>query len=226
MDRSLPGSSVHGILQVRILEWVALPSSRGSSRPRDWICISCVSWIDRQVFTTGTTWSEVKVAQSCLTLWDPKDCTVPVQSSPGQNSPHLTELEWVSFPFPRDLPNPGFDPRSPTLQADSLPAEPPRSPKGSWLPCYGKLRVNSLCFFHLIYKNKWTVPCLRLYYQGNSVYSINTWWISEQINKWKPKIVSWIVNLSPFWLQTYSLPYPLLHPPSLISQANHIHSFL
>ena len=35
MDCSLPDSSLHGILQVRILEWVAMPSSRGSSRPRD-----------------------------------------------------------------------------------------------------------------------------------------------------------------------------------------------
>ena len=34
MDCSLPGSSVHGILQVRMLEWVAMPSSRGSSQPR------------------------------------------------------------------------------------------------------------------------------------------------------------------------------------------------
>ena len=35
MDCSLPGSSVHGILQARILEWVAIPFSRGSSQPRD-----------------------------------------------------------------------------------------------------------------------------------------------------------------------------------------------
>ena len=40
---SLPGSSVLGILQTRILEWVAMPSSRGSSQPRDLICISGVS---------------------------------------------------------------------------------------------------------------------------------------------------------------------------------------
>ena len=39
---SLPGSSVHGILQARILEWVAIPFSRGSSRPRDQTCISCI----------------------------------------------------------------------------------------------------------------------------------------------------------------------------------------
>ena len=35
MDCSLPGSSVHGILQARILEWVAISFSRGSSRPRN-----------------------------------------------------------------------------------------------------------------------------------------------------------------------------------------------
>ena len=35
MDYSLPGSSVHGILQTRILEWVAIPFSKGSSKPRD-----------------------------------------------------------------------------------------------------------------------------------------------------------------------------------------------
>ena len=35
MDGSLPDSSVHGIFQARVLEWVAIPFSRGSSRPRD-----------------------------------------------------------------------------------------------------------------------------------------------------------------------------------------------
>ena len=43
MDCSPPGSSVHGVLQARTLEWVARPSSRGSSRPRDWTHISCIS---------------------------------------------------------------------------------------------------------------------------------------------------------------------------------------
>ena len=41
MDHSPPGSSVHGILQARILEWVAMPSSRGSSQLRDQTLISC-----------------------------------------------------------------------------------------------------------------------------------------------------------------------------------------
>ena len=43
MDYSLPGSSVPGILQARILEWVALPSSRGSSQPRDWTWVSHIA---------------------------------------------------------------------------------------------------------------------------------------------------------------------------------------
>ena len=45
MDWSLPGSSVHGIFQARILEWVVISSSRGSSQPRDWAPVSCISCI-------------------------------------------------------------------------------------------------------------------------------------------------------------------------------------
>ena len=40
MDCSLPGSSLHGILQARVLEWVAISFSRGSSWPRDWTQVS------------------------------------------------------------------------------------------------------------------------------------------------------------------------------------------
>ena len=49
MDYNLLGSSVHGILQARILEWVAMPASRGSSQLRDWILISHVFCTGRQV---------------------------------------------------------------------------------------------------------------------------------------------------------------------------------
>ena len=46
MDCSPPGSSVHGGLQARTLEWVAMPSSRGSSLPRDRTWVSCISrWV-------------------------------------------------------------------------------------------------------------------------------------------------------------------------------------
>ena len=42
MDYSLPGSSVHGIFQERIVEWVAISFSRRSSQPRDWTRVSCI----------------------------------------------------------------------------------------------------------------------------------------------------------------------------------------
>ena len=47
MDYGPPCSSVHRILQARILEWVAIAFSRASSRPRDRTCVSYVSWIGR-----------------------------------------------------------------------------------------------------------------------------------------------------------------------------------
>ena len=49
MDCSLPGSSAHGILQARILEWVAMPFSKGSFPPRDGTCISGVFCLRRQI---------------------------------------------------------------------------------------------------------------------------------------------------------------------------------
>ena len=55
-DCSPPGSSVPGILQARILQWVAMPSSRGSSRPRDGIHVSYAPALAGGFFTTGATW--------------------------------------------------------------------------------------------------------------------------------------------------------------------------
>ena len=60
----------------------------------------------------------MKVTQSCLTLCNPMHYIVH-----GILQSRI--LEWVAVPFSRDLPNPEIKPRSPTLQADSLPAEPP-----------------------------------------------------------------------------------------------------
>ena len=57
----------------------------------------------------------------CPTLCDPIDYTVH-----GIFQARI--LEWVAFPSPGDLPNPGIEPRSPALQADSLPAEPQGEP--------------------------------------------------------------------------------------------------
>ena len=67
---------------------------------------------------------KVKVAQLCPTLWDPMDYTV-------HGILQARILEGVAFPFSGDLLNPGIEPRSPALQADSLPAEPQGNPQ--WL---------------------------------------------------------------------------------------------
>ena len=59
-DCSPLGSSVHGILQTRILEWVAMSSSRGSSQPRDQIRVSCVSCIGSLILHHCATWEAPK----------------------------------------------------------------------------------------------------------------------------------------------------------------------
>ena len=56
MGCSPPVSSLHGIFQARILEWVAIPSSKGSSPPRDWTWVSCVSCTGSQILSHWTTW--------------------------------------------------------------------------------------------------------------------------------------------------------------------------
>ena len=59
-DRSPPDFSVHGILQARTLERVAMPSSRGSSPPRGRTCISHVFCIAGGFFTTSTAWEALE----------------------------------------------------------------------------------------------------------------------------------------------------------------------
>ena len=56
MDCSLPSSSVHVILQARILEWVAISLSKGSFQPRDQTQVSYVSCIASKFFTVSATW--------------------------------------------------------------------------------------------------------------------------------------------------------------------------
>ena len=64
------------------------------------------------------------VSPSCVTLCDPMDYCLPGSSR--------QECEnRLPFPSPGGLPDPGIEPRSPTLQADFLPAEPPGQPKNT-----------------------------------------------------------------------------------------------
>ena len=65
MDCSLPGSSIHGIFQARVLEWVAISFFRGSSQPRDWTKVSHTAgrrftiWATREALTTES--EELKI---------------------------------------------------------------------------------------------------------------------------------------------------------------------
>ena len=94
---------------------------------------------------------KVNIAQSLLTLCDPLDCP---WNSLGQNT-------GVGSLFQGGLPNPGIEPRSPTLQADSLPAEPQGKPK--------KTGVGSLSlpqgFFLTQESNQGLAHCRQILYQ-------------------------------------------------------------
>ena len=86
------------ILQTRILEWVAIPFSRGSSQPRDWTQFS-------------------RIASGFFSSWATREAQEYWSGQPN--------------PSPVDLPNPGIEPGSPALQADTLPSElsgKPRKP--------------------------------------------------------------------------------------------------
>ena len=83
---SPPGSFVHGILQVRILEWVAMPSSSGSSQPRDQTLMS--SALAGGFFTTSTTWESGSESESHSVVSDSlrPHGLYSLWSSPGQNT--------------------------------------------------------------------------------------------------------------------------------------------
>ena len=93
-----------GILQARILEWVVMPSSRGSSQPRNKTCISCIAgrfitiWATRESLYASKE-SESEVPQSCPTLCDPMDCSLPGFSVHGILQ--ARGLKWVTISFSR-----------------------------------------------------------------------------------------------------------------------------
>ena len=78
MDCSPLGSSVHGILQARILGWVAMPYSRGSSPPSDQTCISSIVG---RFFTHWTTWESWRK---------------PEGETKGKSFEHINEPEQIS----------------------------------------------------------------------------------------------------------------------------------
>jgi len=88
------------------------------------------------LFMTAKRWKQPKcgyeseVAQSCPTLCDPTDCSLPVYRGQVPLSMEFPRQEyWSGLPFlsPADLPNPVIEPRSPAI-AGTLPSEPPGNP--------------------------------------------------------------------------------------------------
>ena len=85
MDCSLPGSSLHGILQARVLEWVAISSSRGSSQPRDQTRVSHIPGI--KVFSNKLV---------VFIRW-PKYCSFSFSISPSNEYLKLEDLNWFDL---------------------------------------------------------------------------------------------------------------------------------
>ena len=98
-----------------------IPFSRGFSRPRNRTLdlLYC-----RQILYHFSYREVLKVAQSCLTLCNPMNCTL-------HEILQARILEWVAVPSSRGSSQPGIEPRSPTLQADSLAAEPQGKPRNT-----------------------------------------------------------------------------------------------
>ena len=120
MDCSLSGSSVHGILQAGILDWVAIPFSRGSSRLRDWTLVSRIagrfftSWATREVFNL-LSFSCVPLFATPWTVARQASCPPP-SAGDCSNSPPLSQpchptipSSVVPFSFcPQSLPASGL----------------------------------------------------------------------------------------------------------------------
>ena len=118
MDCSLPGSFVHGILQARILEWVAVPLSTGSSRPRDWTWVShpvsrfFTSWATREAFLGNLSLTSVVLKtrvechcslmhtlgkhMGCFPHWITKTTFIQGYCVPPEKAmaPHSSTLAW------------------------------------------------------------------------------------------------------------------------------------
>ena len=89
------GSSVHGILQARILEWVAILFSRGTSQPRDWTWVSCITCRFFTVWATrgaqfSSSWIHLLsiccAVLFCVTLWTSPTWLLYSRDSPGKNT--------------------------------------------------------------------------------------------------------------------------------------------
>ena len=94
MDSSLPGSSVHGILWAKTLEWVAMPSSKGSSQPRDLLCLLHWSACSLPLALPGKPHMNPNQKGDNL----PRHPITPIQSLPGKRPQEGTLANGTSRP--------------------------------------------------------------------------------------------------------------------------------
>ena len=173
MDCSLPGSSAHRISQPGILEWAAISFSRGSSRPRDRPCVSClaVGFFTRESPGKPIIYASAGlclVALSCLTLCDPMNWSLPGGSAHGFLQARI--LEWLAMPSSRGSSNPVIEPRFPSLQVDSVPSEPQGESRNTGVGSLFLLQGN----FLTQESNQGLLHCRQilhqLSYQGSPIY--------------------------------------------------------
>ena len=145
--------------------WIVVIYLWGKMLPRKEMCFLCR--INIKQFLHGQikflTWAKICVcvlsdcccAQSCLTLCDPMDFSLPGSSIHG-DFPGKNTGVGCHFLLPRNLPNPRIEPRSPTLQVDSLPSKSPG--KSKWL--LGSL-LNRVCWASLIAQLVKNLPAMQ-----------------------------------------------------------------
>ena len=139
-----PGKEKHGIFQARILQWVAISFSRGSSQPKDQTRISYVSCIGRWIFFLPLSHmgsrqgGELVCAQSFSHVWlFVTPWTVAHQAPLSMEFSGQEYWNGLLFPTPGDLPDSGIKLGCLALQAVSLPFEPQgkSSPRNKFLVC-------------------------------------------------------------------------------------------
>ena len=130
MDYSSLGSSVHGLLQARMLACIAMPSSRDSSQPRDWTCVSCVSCIVGGFFTDWATGKAICIYKHihvykyihliCLHIYPSVNCLLRKRKSAKVNQNNMKcwseslDLEKSRFTHMNNITN--YSTKQPTRQ--------------------------------------------------------------------------------------------------------------
>ena len=100
---SPPGSSVHGILQAIILEWVAMLSSRGSSQPRDQPTSLTSLALTVKIFTTNATWEALRSSIQSAKTRPGADCGSDHEPLIAKFRLKLKKVGKTSMPFRYDL---------------------------------------------------------------------------------------------------------------------------